>query len=203
MSAGKLPETKPDDFERRFVLSIAFVESFTLSGPISLSFFLRAFCPCRKLFPIMCPIMCMWRVPPPPRPLLGFLGLFERLVVCCDLRPQVRHHFVGACSLDTEQLGAMFDAGFGCRQLVCANERVLAHLWAEPNSKGEIYALAGHQYFRRFNSRGVPGRALNSWVQSKSLGLSFRPKRFSRQPMHKHPPKGSIPAFSQIASRTV
>src|SRR5262249_6277249 len=59
------------------------------------------------------------------------------------------------------------------------------------------------QYFCRFRSRFVPGMELKGSPRLKSFGLSLRPRRFSRQPMHKHPPRGSIPAFSHTASRTV
>jgi hypothetical protein len=55
---------------------------------------------------------------------------------------------------------------------------------------------------RRFSSRGVPGMLLNGWLRRKSFGFSLRPSRFSRQPMQRHPPYGSMPASFQTLSRT-
>jgi hypothetical protein len=54
----------------------------------------------------------------------------------------------------------------------------------------------------RLSNRGVAGKELRGLSGSKSFGLSSRPKRFSRQPIHKHPPHGFIPAFFQMFART-
>src|SRR5262249_52723932 len=56
----------------------------------------------------------------------------------------------------------------------------------------------------RLSNRAVPGmcRSLNGWSRWKSFGRSRRPMRFSRQPTHRHPPQGSMPAFFQTWLRT-
>src|SRR5262249_56641820 len=56
---------------------------------------------------------------------------------------------------------------------------------------------------RRFSSLGVPVICLNTGSSLKSLGLRRRPRRFSRQPIHRHPPDSSIPAFFQTALCTL
>lgn len=58
---------------------------------------------------------------------------------------------------------------------------------------------------RRCRSRSVHGKRgeLSPFFRMKSCGCRRRLSRFSRQPMHRHPPIGSMPACSHTCSRTL
>jgi hypothetical protein len=52
----------------------------------------------------------------------------------------------------------------------------------------------GYRYSRRSFNRSDPRILLSELLSTKSPDVSFRPIRFSRQPMHRQPPIGSRPA---------
>ena len=57
--------------------------------------------------------------------------------------------------------------------------------------------------WRRSSSRTVFGTAAKGSRRTKSREVSVRPRRCSRQPMHRQPPSVSIPAAFYTSSRTV
>jgi hypothetical protein len=102
--------------------------------------------------------------------------------------PCPSHHSPASCSATSCSFSFIHAASLA-RQITCR----------EPSS----VSLVTRAEPRRLRRRSVQGMSFQGSLRAKSRGRKRRPRRFSRQPMHRHPSQPFLPASRQMVANVV